>query len=327
VGGSKICLYGTVYNNADYIERSILSVYSPEYDIIIVDNFSTDGTWEKLLKLKKEFNLRLYRYKCSRGLGRDIALRKCPENSLTAYFDLDTEYFHAYHKVIRTAEIYGSASAPGLVVVSKEHAVRRGGWRDLNMGEDTDFAVRMSPAIHIPVILGRNALPSTMLHVREKRYSNKLKTYYKRFVKNHLDYSRGIGLNAYHLIKLKSKRLALLSPLIFFYLKFYKPYRYYDNFLNVTIENLLRVTRLLPPREAGINENLFFLNLDKGLCKVVNFCERIDKFVIAAVSPPLIKLKFDSFIHWRIYAKDVHLILSQLSFLRKALNGIELLRE
>ena len=56
---TNICVYGTVFNNAGTVEESIRSVWKPEYENVIVDNYSTDGTWEKLLELKKEFNLRL----------------------------------------------------------------------------------------------------------------------------------------------------------------------------------------------------------------------------------------------------------------------------
>jgi len=122
----KICVYGTVYNNASTVEESIKSVWKPEYEIVVVDNYSTDGTWEKLLGLRKEYNLRAYRYRCSRGLGRNIALHMCSENSITAYFDLDTRYNYAYHKIIEASQAYGSMSAPGLVVVEKEFAIRRG---------------------------------------------------------------------------------------------------------------------------------------------------------------------------------------------------------
>jgi len=304
----EICIYGTVYNNASYVEESIKSIYRPEYHVVIVDNYSTDGTWERLLELRKEYNLQLYRYRCSRGLGRNIALHKCPENSLTAYFDLDTIYYDAYHRVIHAAETYGSASALGVVVVNREYAIRRGGWRDLNVGEDTDFSVRMNPAVHIPVIIGENALPSTPLFRREKRYAGGLKAYYKRFVKNHLDYSRATGLSTLHMVRLRSKRLILLSPLILPYLRFKKPYRYYDKLLNITTGNIQKLQHLLPPREAGISERLFFLNIDKDLCRAVRDCKDIDGKILNAVSRPLIRLESNNSEFWRTYIKDPHLV-------------------
>jgi len=54
----------------------------------------------KLLELRKEYNLKLYRYRCGRGLGRYIALYKCSEGSITTttWFDLDSIYNEAFIK-------------------------------------------------------------------------------------------------------------------------------------------------------------------------------------------------------------------------------------
>jgi len=67
-----ISIYATVYNNAYIVEQSITSLikalpnFEENYELVIVDNFSTDGTWEKLQKLKRPHpNIRLYRYRCS----------------------------------------------------------------------------------------------------------------------------------------------------------------------------------------------------------------------------------------------------------------------
>jgi len=57
----EICLYATVFNNFNTIDESIKSVWRPGATIVITDNYSTDGTWEKLQELKKEYNLLLYR--------------------------------------------------------------------------------------------------------------------------------------------------------------------------------------------------------------------------------------------------------------------------
>jgi glycosyltransferase involved in cell wall biosynthesis len=45
--------YGTVYNNVNTVEKRIESIWRPEYEIVIVDNYSSDGTWEKLIELRK----------------------------------------------------------------------------------------------------------------------------------------------------------------------------------------------------------------------------------------------------------------------------------
>ena len=55
-----ISIYTTVFNNANIVEKSIDSIISQLYgfdrkfELVIVDNYSTDGTYEKLLKLQKK---------------------------------------------------------------------------------------------------------------------------------------------------------------------------------------------------------------------------------------------------------------------------------
>ena len=86
----RLCLYGTVLNSADNVERSIRSVFRPDADIVITDGGSTDGTYERLLEISKDYTLRVYGPGSSRGLGRQLALIRCPENSCTVpILDLD----------------------------------------------------------------------------------------------------------------------------------------------------------------------------------------------------------------------------------------------
>jgi len=42
------CLYATVFNNTDTLEETIKSIWRPNYAIVITDNYSLDGTLEKL---------------------------------------------------------------------------------------------------------------------------------------------------------------------------------------------------------------------------------------------------------------------------------------
>jgi glycosyltransferase involved in cell wall biosynthesis len=84
-----ITFCGTVYNSAKYIEKSLKSIidtaiklktYGVESEIVIVDNYSDDGTWELLQAIREKYNaegveMKFIKYKCSRGLGRNIALK------------------------------------------------------------------------------------------------------------------------------------------------------------------------------------------------------------------------------------------------------------
>jgi glycosyltransferase involved in cell wall biosynthesis len=76
----SISFCSTVYNNYNTIEHGILSLIKAvkrldvRYEIVVVDNFSSDGTYELLLRLRREIpTLKIIRKKCSRGSGRQLA--------------------------------------------------------------------------------------------------------------------------------------------------------------------------------------------------------------------------------------------------------------
>ncbi|MBB5255258.1 glycosyltransferase [Sulfurisphaera ohwakuensis] len=100
-----ICVYSTAFNNVSSVDTSVMSFWRSNYHIIIADNYSTDGSWEKLQELRKEYNLTLLRLKSSRAKGRAYILEHCPENLITAYFDLDTDYNENFNKVLDYASL------------------------------------------------------------------------------------------------------------------------------------------------------------------------------------------------------------------------------
>jgi len=80
---SRLCLYGTVLNSADTVERSVRSVFRPDADIVITDGGSRDGTYERLLEISKDYNLRVYRAPgSSRGPGEAAGVNEVPRGKL-----------------------------------------------------------------------------------------------------------------------------------------------------------------------------------------------------------------------------------------------------
>lgn len=196
----RICVYGTVFNNASTVEDSVKSVFDPSYDIVIVDSYSRDGTWEKLQKLKKEFNLTLLRLKSTRGRGRAYALEHCPDSSTTAYFDLDVRYNENFHKVLKSGLKELLVFGPILTYVqTKEEILRFGNWPDLNFGEDIEFLSRQQISLTFPLIIGQNeeVEVKNLFIEREKRYSKFWKI---RIMKNIIDLYRGYNFTYRDLI-------------------------------------------------------------------------------------------------------------------------------
>jgi len=76
----------TIYNNVNRVKvclDSILAAVSGlDFEIVIVDNYSTDGSFEVLKEYARlNSNIRILRCNCLRGLGRQIAF----ENSKGKY--------------------------------------------------------------------------------------------------------------------------------------------------------------------------------------------------------------------------------------------------
>ena len=256
-----ICVYGTVFNNVNTIEDSVKSVWRPNYNIVIVDNYSTDGTWEKLQELKKEYNLTLLRLKSSRGKGRAYALEHCPENSITIYFDLDVEYNENFHKVldyVSSDKIYaGFSSAPYFLVSKKDRIIGYGNWYDLNHDEDVELISRMGFDIYIPAIVSRNLRHDSTID-RELHYGK------LRMVKVAIDSIRGRGIYFHDLLKIyKDYSLYFKLGMIGLYpiARIKGIYRYNSSLNNALYILLNAANKVVDLKEIGISYDYFVMSV------------------------------------------------------------------
>lgn len=282
---SSVCIYGTVFNNIETVEASIKSVWRPDAELVVVDSYSTDGTWEKLLELKKDLNLRVYRYRSTRGLGRQIALRKCPESSLTVWFDLDTIYNEAFHGVMDYAIQSRLTVHAGPLFAKRELILSKGGWRDLNYGEDVELVSRVGFDVHVPVILGKNAERGYAMHTREWKYGG-----FRRVVKSSVDLLRGHAISFERILINKSKRAIAFYPLARL-MGFYRNRRP-DNPSWIDLAILVKA---IPPRDAGIPEDFFSLIATSYTVKRVLGGEKtIDELVSTLVHRPVYKARSKS---------------------------------
>jgi glycosyltransferase involved in cell wall biosynthesis len=146
----KLYIYGTVFNNANTIKKSILSIIplNPT-KIFIVDNFSTDDTIKILENLKKENKCPIVflQKKCTRGLGRNIAmqmaLREAKSNDVLMYMDFDTIIFKRGLKVIKN--IIKKIEKNQISIfngISLAATNKRLPWLNLNYGEDVERLAR-----------------------------------------------------------------------------------------------------------------------------------------------------------------------------------------
>ncbi len=139
-------IYGTVYDNADLAEKCLRSISKLKpYRLYVVDNYSTDKTYE-ILRRHKEVNIK--RLKCSRGKGRDVALKMLlseanPEDPVM-YIDFDVIFEPGFIKIlskrikqIKDNEMYNLFN--GLSTAKTNRALP---WRDLNSAEDWERLAR-----------------------------------------------------------------------------------------------------------------------------------------------------------------------------------------
>ena len=243
-------------NSADTVERSIRSVFRPDADIVITDGGSTDGTYERLLELSKDYNLRVYRAPgSSRGLGRQLALMRCPENSYAAHFDLDEEYNVYWHRSIEWGMATGSPR-PLEYLYNREYLLSRGGWRDLNFAEDNELWARVGFDYYLPIVFRRPIkIVGTGLGREVSRYFQGIMGFAKRTLRTSLDLIRGLGLKPIDLLKLFDKSLLALALPAYIIAVLQGVYRY-DKFLNNYELNLYSSLKKLkdPVKEIKADE-------------------------------------------------------------------------
>ncbi|MEM3552953.1 MAG: glycosyltransferase [Candidatus Bathyarchaeia archaeon] len=313
-------IYGTVYNNVKYIKRCLDSLvkalpnFDDEYELVIVDNYSTDGTFKILKKFcEMHKNVKLFRTRCTRGKGRDIALRNTSgEYVCTIDFDniFEKEFGIILEKLKRVCT-HGTFWSPYGFSTRKTCIEIIGGWKDLNYGEDWEFWAR---TIATGVIFKKICIPNFSqtenVKAREARYAKGF-SFYNRKVRNIIDTIRGCNFNLSKeefLIK-KFTLTAFLALVLFPILK---PLAFkYDEKLS-NIEFIYKNEQLLFPEDFGLPINWFFTSWS-----YINFVLPIVKKRINELMrrDKKLELKYFKKRDMLVCTRDNHLIEKYLSYL------------
>ncbi|NPA86377.1 MAG: glycosyltransferase family 2 protein [bacterium] len=195
----KVSFCSTVFNNADTIKQCVESLlkfkeYNIPFEIVIVDNYSTDGTWEILQQYKQKYPeiFRIKQYRCDRGTGRRLA-NLLAHGDIIVTFDCDTYYpkimldmVARIMKIIQPNEIYYAIAT----IIYQRSLVQKINFRAFNWGEDRDF-IRQAfiHGIKVYYIAILNALNQEVV-VREKRYVKSYFKFARRMLKNFLQLYR-----------------------------------------------------------------------------------------------------------------------------------------
>ncbi|CCC81988.1 glycosyltransferase [Thermoproteus tenax] len=235
--GASISFYGTVYNSASYIRASLASVcltaaklsriYGLPSEVVVVDAYSTDGTYELARELARAFarfgvTVRLARLRSSRGLGRDLAMRLARGDYLIFVSDFDVAYDHELLADLITNYVSDELlndKCLYILITPQSAALRAGGLRDLNRAEDVEFASRVASNCVMLPILSRSyeSIPLSRLmrslelrvslrffvttFVSERRYVKSLLHYLRRELRNKLDTVRALGYTPTRIVR------------------------------------------------------------------------------------------------------------------------------
>lgn len=215
---SKLFIYGTVWNSSEVVTESVQSIrgLNPQL-IVVIDNYSKDGTYEKLKKMDGVF---VKQARCNRGEGRNLALKiitdMCNDDDMLLYVDLDTIYKDKFIKIINDArrlirpnELYVRT------MLSFAKVNKTLNWKPLNYGEDWERLARAKRAgIHLFTMEAeysegrslflsldndffRNRPEKTNIVQREYSYRNSFLLTYVRIFKQLIDYQRGICFKSF----------------------------------------------------------------------------------------------------------------------------------
>jgi glycosyltransferase involved in cell wall biosynthesis len=289
---SLISVYTTVYNSVRTVGKSVESIARQfeglNYEIVVVDNYSLDGTYEKLVELSKQYPLRIYRYRCSRGLGRRIAT-KLSRGEYLVYVDLDCIYTKTLRKLIEIHmnSVYKDSKCLGTLICPKK-VLDEENFIDINRTEDVELFARLAEKgltytlpkvkwINLPLRCEmRENTSSSFLQgliptlISERRYARGTLNYLRRELRNKRDYIVGSGVTLakfvreewfiwriwrrYSLITilLRSLLLFILYYMVTWFMKT-KPMNHDKYLTNHMYNDFMSLKHIALPQELGLD--------------------------------------------------------------------------
>jgi len=211
--------------------RILKDTYHINSEIVIIDNFSQDGTFEAIAEVKhleKDIPIKLVQYRCKRGLGRSIALG-LSNGAHLVYVDMDVVY--DTELIARLISSYTqnplfSSNALYIALVPKALALDVGSFQNLNRTEDVEFCARLTEKnMVLPLMdpttykfydnvselekdhgkMHQYSNPSSKIFVEtyasERRYARGFSGYLKRELNNKIDMICGLGLSPTKVIR------------------------------------------------------------------------------------------------------------------------------
>lgn len=153
----SICI--THFNNIETLRvslESVLSQINDDFEVVIVDNCSNDGSQDVLSEYLKKGAIRLIAKKSSRGNARQIALENSRGEYIIANIDMDDcfqpkllKLLSLYHEScegdllwVKSDDSRGFWGGESFTIAPRSLLIEVGGWRDLQVTEDWELASR-----------------------------------------------------------------------------------------------------------------------------------------------------------------------------------------
>jgi glycosyltransferase involved in cell wall biosynthesis len=152
----SVCI--TTYQARKTIKDSFESLFSQldsRFEVVVVDNSSTDGTIEYLKELESSGHIRLVVRKCTRGEGRQLAAESAQGEVLVQQVDADQVYLPFFERAAERYEVEAGKDPDVLVIfwqkephslleripsaisfVRKQSFLSKTKWPLVNYGED-----------------------------------------------------------------------------------------------------------------------------------------------------------------------------------------------
>ncbi len=188
-------IYGTCFNNADIISKSLSSIRNLNYEkMFIVDNYSTDKTYEILQQLSAEYRINIMEIKCSRGLGRHKAMKNAlnvsKKGDLLMFIDFDMIYSDKFIDFVNDKIDNFDENTIYDNQLSEYDANIKVPWRNINYGEDWERMAHFKNLGYKIVLNNFNNVNQSLNGPREARYVKGIKLYLRGF-NNAVDSQRG----------------------------------------------------------------------------------------------------------------------------------------
>jgi glycosyltransferase involved in cell wall biosynthesis len=298
----EFSIISTVYNNvstmARFLDSVLDAVESFDYEFVIVDNYSNDGTYEVLKNFTLMYpQIRLYRYRCTRGRGIKTAFQLSKGRYIIYVSNTDEVRDPLTLRLIVEAYLKWFRGEVLLPLIFPREVLEVACWRDLNRAEDVELLANVflnSKVNTLPITTNvdvddrRTRVLYTPLFLptdwhREKRYAEGLWKYLSRFIRNKMDMVCGGGYNIrkviqmYRYAKRKSIPWVFASTVYHFFfillnkLRRVKIFHADPNLTNYHFVTYMQVMTMIDPIQFGFHSQAISLpNLNEHSAELIS---------------------------------------------------------